>query len=246
MVDFGKRIYEDVKKNLVGPIGPATSVPGPCHRPGHDRTSRGIPRAASKISVHAVAQRGHGRTTATSVHRVSLDLDSLVLRPIRKSDAERIHQWASNAEACRYQVWGPNSEAETRAFVDQAVAAWQRQPQRRWVWAVVDADGLTDGMGEVKQHTPGRAEIAYAVHVDHWGKGVGTAIARLLTHWVFNELPTVERVEATCDPRNVGSEKILRRIGMTYEGTLRHTMLIRDGWRDSKIFSILRDEWTGR
>lgn len=175
---------------------------------------------------------------------MNADLESLALRPIRLSDADRIHQWTSNAEACRYQAWGPNSEAETRAFVAEAVAAWQQQPQRRWVWSVVETDGLIDGIGEVKQHSTGCAEIAYAVHVDHWGKGVGTAIGRLLTRWVFEELATVERVEATCDPRNIGSEKILRRIGMTYEGTLRHTMLIRDGWRDSKMFSILRPEWS--
>jgi RimJ/RimL family protein N-acetyltransferase len=30
---------------------------------------------------------------------------------------------------------------------------------------------------------------------------------------------------------------------MTYEGRLRHTLLIRDGWRDSEIFSILDNEW---
>lgn len=65
----------------------------------------------------------------------------------------------------------------------------------------------------------------------------------MLTRWVFEELSQVERVEATCDPRNVGSETVLRRIGMTYEGTLRHTWYIRDGWRDSEVFSILRDEW---
>jgi [ribosomal protein S5]-alanine N-acetyltransferase len=30
---------------------------------------------------------------------------------------------------------------------------------------------------------------------------------------------------------------------MTFEGWLRHTIKIRDGWRDSSIFSILADEW---
>jgi len=37
-----------------------------------------------------------------------------------------------------------------------------------------------------------------------------------------------------------------RPLGMTYEGKLRHTMLIRDGWRDSELFSILEDEWRAR
>ena len=36
---------------------------------------------------------------------------------------------------------------------------------------------------------------------------------------------------------------MLGKLGMMYEGRLRHTMLIRDGWRDSEMFSILADEW---
>ncbi len=33
-----------------------------------------------------------------------------------------------------------------------------------------------------------------------------------------------------CDPRNTVSARVLERIGMRYEGHLRETMLIRDGW----------------
>jgi RimJ/RimL family protein N-acetyltransferase len=33
---------------------------------------------------------------------------------------------------------------------------------------------------------------------------------------------------------------------MTYEGRMRQTLLIRDGWRDSKIYSILEREWRAR
>jgi RimJ/RimL family protein N-acetyltransferase len=86
------------------------------------------------------------------------------------------------------------------------------------------------------------AEIAYAVHVDYWGRGLGTAIARLLLPIAFAD-PEVERVQGTCDPRNLASSAVLRRAGLVLEGTLRHTVLLRDGWRDSPMHSILRDEW---
>lgn len=176
--------------------------------------------------------------------RVSIDLDSLALRPIRLSDTDRIHEWASSPEACRFQTWGPNTAKETLVYVTSAVDAWKARPQQRWVWSVVDGDDVVLGVGELKRHNETRAEISYIVHVDYWGQGVATAIGRLLTQWAFEADPAVERVEATCDPRNVGSEKVLRRVGMTYEGTMRHMLLIRDGWRDSKLFSILRHEWS--
>jgi len=36
---------------------------------------------------------------------------------------------------------------------------------------------------------------------------------------------------------------VLARIGMTYEGRLRQVMLIRDGWRDADVYSILEHEY---
>jgi [ribosomal protein S5]-alanine N-acetyltransferase len=51
-----------------------------------------------------------------------------------------------------------------------------------------------------------------------------------------------DRVMATCDARTLASVAVLHKIGMTFEGR-QHTMEIRDGWRDSSIFSTLADEW---
>lgn len=165
------------------------------------------------------------------------------LRPIEITDTDRIHEWAALPEACQYQPWGPNTYADTQAFVAQAVEAWAIDPQRRWAWAAVDPSDVVVGIGEVKLREPSRAEISYAVHVELWGQGVGSRVGYLLSQWAFAHLVELERLEATCDPRNVASESVLQRIGMSYEGTLRHVVRIRDGWRDSKMFSILRREW---
>jgi RimJ/RimL family protein N-acetyltransferase len=53
------------------------------------------------------------------------------------------------------------------------------------------------------------------------------------------------RVFATCDPRNVASAAVLRNLGLEHDGRLRHTLLLRDGWRDSDVYSILEPEWAG-
>jgi hypothetical protein len=38
-------------------------------------------------------------------------------------------------------------------------------------------------------------------------------------------------------------DKKLEKLGMTNEGCIRRTPPIRDGWRDSQIYSILGHEW---
>ncbi len=168
--------------------------------------------------------------------------DAVRLRPIDPSDAHRVHEWASQERACRYQSWGPNSFVQTAEFVADAARTWSELGTSR-VWAATTASDGVIGMGDVRRHHESCAEIAYAVHVDYWGRGHGTAIARLLIAEAFAD-HRVERVQATCDPRNVASSGVLRRAGMTVEGTLRHTMKVRDGWRDSTMHSILRHEWS--
>ena len=103
------------------------------------------------------------------------------------------------------------------------------------------------GLGEltVRSQLWRQGEVGYAVHVSHWGRGLGTAIARSLLTIAFDSMD-LHRVMATCDPRNLASAAVLHKVGMTFEGRLRHTMMIRDGWRDSSVFSILADEWQAR
>ena len=77
-----------------------------------------------------------------------------------------------------------------------------------------------------------------------WNGRRGTAIGNELLGRGFEDLE-LHRIYATCDPRNLGSARVLGKVGMTWEGRLRHTALIRDGWRDSEMFSVLEVEWRG-
>lgn len=171
------------------------------------------------------------------------DQSAVFLRPIEVEDADRVHEWASQERACRFQPWGPNAREETVAFVAEAARTWDRPAGPRLVWAAESSALGVIGMGELKRSTPSCAEIAYAVHVDYWGSGLGTEIAHLLLSIAFAD-PAVERVQGTCDPRNLASAAVLRRAGLVFEGTLRHTVEVRDEWRDSAMHSMLRGEWT--
>jgi len=55
--------------------------------------------------------------------------------------------------------------------------------------------------------------------------------------------PRPTRITATCDPRNVASERVLQKVGMTKEGQLRETVYLEDHWRDSLIYGMLDWEW---
>lgn len=170
------------------------------------------------------------------------------LRRPEISDWVRIHEWTSRPESCRFQAWGPNTAEQTRSFTEAAVASWDAGEQRaRYVWAAVTADHGVVGLGElhVTDHQHRQGDISYSVHTDYWRRGIAKAIGRDLLRIGFDE-QDLHRIVGTCDPRNLASSLVLRSLGMSYEGRARDTLLLRDGWRDSDVFSILEDEWRSR
>ena len=166
----------------------------------------------------------------------------VTLRPIEMRDWERVHEWASTEVASRFQPWGPNRPEDSKQFVADALVAWDQDPIQRRVWAAeAHGPGLV-GLGElnVRSVLHRQGEIAYAVHVDWWGQGYGEAIARALLQRGSGELG-LHRITATCDPRNVASDRVLQKVGMVHEGTLRGTHLLRDGWRYSNLYALVVD-----
>jgi RimJ/RimL family protein N-acetyltransferase len=75
------------------------------------------------------------------------------------------------------------------------------------------------------------------------GTHVNPEMKRLLLTYAFEALGCV-RVQLKTDGRNLQSQAALRKLGATYEGTLRQHLICRDGFiRDTVMFSILASEW---
>ena len=86
-------------------------------------------------------------------------------------------------------------------------------------------------------------EIGYWVNVNHINKGYATEFSAALTKVAF-EIENVYRVEIHCDPDNVYSAAIPKKLGYMYEATLRgRTETIEGTLSDSMIWSILSEEY---
>lgn len=169
----------------------------------------------------------------------------LVLREFAPDDWEDVYAYSSLPEASRYQAWGPNTPEDARAHIGRACAAALEEPRSAYMLAVTLAEtGKVIGGGDlhVRSHRFRSGEIAYGIAPAFWGRGYATEVARLLLGFGFASLH-LHRIAGTCDPRNVASARVLEKVGMRYEGRMRETLLIRDGWRDSALYSILEQEW---
>jgi len=85
-------------------------------------------------------------------------------------------------------------------------------------------------------------EIGYWIHKDYVNQGLTTESTAALVKIAF-ELLHIHRVEIHCDPANVASAAIPRKLGFMHEGTLRAKTRFLDGWSDSMIWGLLEDEY---
>ncbi len=172
----------------------------------------------------------------------------VALREYGEGDLDAVLRYAADPEVTRYLPWGPDSPEEAAAFLARVVAQANLRPRTQYEVAVVlRASGELIGaarLGLSPAHGR-RGDIGYVVRRDMWRQGVATEAARLLLGFGFAVLG-LHRIEATCDPDNVASRRVLEKLGMQFEGRLRDDLPMRDGWRDSLLFSILEGEWRAR
>ncbi len=171
--------------------------------------------------------------------------EKLFLREFTPHDWIDVHKYASQEIVCRYQTWGPNTEEDSKEFIQDALDEARQTPRERYVFAIIYQETLIGSVEiMIRDFTNKVGEIGYIVNPDYWGKGVATQSAQLVITFGFATLK-LHRIYATCDPRNIGSSKVLEKVGMTKEGILRENMLIKDGvWRDSFLYSVLKQEWS--
>jgi ribosomal-protein-alanine N-acetyltransferase len=169
--------------------------------------------------------------------------ERLTLREITQSDFQAVHEYASDPETVRYMPFGPNTEEETREFIDRNLRRQKEQPRTDYGLGIVlrNEDRFIGACG-IHGVTEIQASIGYILNRSYWGHGYATEAAKALVDHLFNELG-VHRVYASCDPENHASVRVLEKVGMSLEGRLRENMVIRGEYRDSLIFGILANEW---
>jgi RimJ/RimL family protein N-acetyltransferase len=154
-----------------------------------------------------------------------------------------VFAYASDHEFFRYL---PVPYVETLADEERFIAAQLLlDPESNPSWAITIGDVPIGGTDLRVEREKGRAEIGYGVGRTHWGKGYTTEAAGAVIDWAFASLP-IERLAATADVRNIGSWRVMEKLGMQREAILRSHEVVRGERRDTVVYSILRPEWEAR
>ena len=83
--------------------------------------------------------------------------------------------------------------------------------------------------------------IGYWVAESAAGKGITPSAVALVTDWAFTTLG-IHRVEVCIRPENIASLRVVRKLGMRYEGLRRRYIHIDGDWRDHFCFAVTGEE----
>lgn len=163
----------------------------------------------------------------------------VALRPWRDDDVPDRMLAFADPVVLRYS-WageGPFGAAEVRAYF----AALQRGDELGFALVEPADDTAVLGGASLYDHerTQARARIGYWLAGDARGRGVATHAVRLLAGWAFAELG-LARLEITCAPDNLASQRVAERCGFEREGLLRSHFRFKGGRRDTLVFGRVR------
>lgn len=85
-------------------------------------------------------------------------------------------------------------------------------------------------------------EIWYQVHPGFRRKGIARQAVSLLINHLFDALP-VERLQATIEPENKASIRVIEQAGMQRDGVYRKVTFLHGRYSDMLLYSITREDW---
>lgn len=167
------------------------------------------------------------------------------LRLIELSDLNAIHQLHSLPETDKYNTLGiPKNIAATKSVIAPWIAANKLTTIRNYTFAIenklttnfIGLFGLKLGNAKYK-----RGEVWYKIHSAYWNKGIATEVLAKMIDYGFDELK-LHRIQAGCAVGNIGSIKVLEKVGMIREGRGRQILPLKSGWSDNFEYSILETD----
>jgi ribosomal-protein-alanine N-acetyltransferase len=170
----------------------------------------------------------------------TLETARLRLRPYDEADIAELVPLigAREVAATTGRIPYPYTEQDARDFL----ALIRDDDEFRFAVILREGGRMCGGVGlrPAAQHQ--HAELGYWIGVPYWGNGYATEAARELLRYGFENL-RFHRIYASHFKNNVASARVLKKLGMRYEGCQRGHVRKWDQFIDLELYGLLRQEW---
>lgn len=193
----------------------------------------------SKVDIMEKVSEGpaYRIVTARLVMRCWQPADAPLLKAAVDESREHLRPW---------MPWADGQPEPVGVVVERLrLFRGQFDLDRNFVYVVFDSEEgrVLGGTGLHPRVGEGGIEIGYWIHAGYINQGLATEVSGALTRIAF-EIHALDRVEIHCDPANVRSAAIPRKLGFSHEATLRRRRATADGVAgDTMIWTLFASEY---
>ncbi len=174
----------------------------------------------------------------------TLTTNRLILRSFTLKDASELQRLVGEWEVARrtLNIPHPYNDGMAEAWINEQPSRFKQGEGVSLAVIRKDDATLIGGIGLRIEQQHGNGTLGYWVGKPYWGRGYGTEAAQAVLVYGF-EVLKLHRISADHFGTNPASGRVMQKIGMTYEGTLRQKYKRWDKFEDSVCYGILREEY---
>ena len=162
------------------------------------------------------------------------------IEPIELKHAASIQKFASDpAIAATTTLPHPYPENGALAWIEDCHK--KRDAGETYAFAVLQGDQVI-GTCSLLEVTDDAATIGYWIGKPFWGQGYATAAGRQLLRSGFSDL-SIEIVHGKCLSHNIGSYKVLEKLGFIFKEAVRTKHSKREHEEECAVFELTREVW---
>jgi ribosomal-protein-alanine N-acetyltransferase len=145
-----------------------------------------------------------------------LETKRLYLRPFQPGDLDVLAALCANPDVMRYVGHGVRTRKETETGLHRMMAHWQAHGFGMWKLVEKETGAFVGRAGLIHLDSTPEIEVGYVLDCPFWGRGLATEAARASLQFGFDPLG-LERIVAIARPENHASQRVMQKLGMTYE-----------------------------
>jgi RimJ/RimL family protein N-acetyltransferase len=168
----------------------------------------------------------------------------VALRPVCAADSVLLDRWRLEPSVRRHQPLSNASLAQLRAdLAHQEITDLYLGRGDKFQWIILSGDQPAGWITLVVTNwTHGLAEIGYALSTPFQRLGIMPRALHALLSDIFSNT-RLRRIEARCSTENIGSYRVLEKIGFRREGRLRSYFVLDERAIDNYLYAILCDDF---
>jgi len=176
--------------------------------------------------------------------RPSLTTDRLRLRAFMSGDAEEVMRLAGAREVAdtTLHIPHPYSLDDALDWITSQDIAWDRGDAANFAIERREDGRLLGAIGVHLNREHEYAEMGYWIGVSYWNQGYCTEAGSRALEFGFEKLK-LNRIQARHFSRNPASGRVMQKLGMQPEGTLRQVVKKWGRFEDLVLYSILKSDW---